>query len=213
MILTPIFLERKSRSGRVYAAWDSDKVVHTQLHFDVCQHLAEENRRHALLTVAADTAGDQDDSSAPSLHPLTEDDFPVLPPLDFSYTSAQPPEPLLDIFNHHESVDVPLPELSPAEAKKQKTRQHHRDSRRRRRNRDDLARSPPAPINNFRPPKRACYKRVKEALSLSVEFDHEDVPIASTGWVGKAVHPDGKIYTLDELLGPKFNMTYVPASG
>lgn len=50
-------------------------------------------------------------------------------------------------------------------------------------------------------------------MSLSVEFDHEDVPIASTGWVGKAVHPDGKIYTLDELLGPKFNMTYVPASG
>lgn len=65
---------------------------------------------------------------------------------------------------------------------------------------------------NFTAPKRVCFKRVKESLDLKVELDEEKIPVAATGWVGKAVHPDGKIYGLEELLGPKFQMRYVDAS-
>lgn len=98
--------------------------------------------------------------------------------------------------------------------RKKKRREHNRESRKKRRA-GVAGLSTSGTSTDFTPPKplkRVCFKRVKEALSLAVDFDEDEVPVAATGWVGKAIDPDGKIYPLEDLLGPKFGMKYIAAS-
>lgn len=220
--------------------------MHTQRHFDIRERLAEENRRRAHLADGVDSAGDEDDPSAPPLQALTEDDFPQLeqpspasltdlvadpnltprvasPPLPHSSSTASSltTPPLSDIHNtttvsnaSNASAEL-TPEEARKDAKKKKNRKHHTENRRRRRDHQavqDALKRGEIVTEEFRPPKRVCFTRVKEALSVPVSFNEKEAPVAATGWVGKVVDPDGKLYDLDELLGPKFNMTYVPAS-
>lgn len=91
----------------------------------------------------------------------------------------------------------------------------HQQRRRAKRRRDrELARSEKA-ATGCPPLKRVSLTRKSQSVSNALEarLDHEKLPIASSGWVGKMGGGGEGTVSLQELLGPQYAMTYVDWDG